>query len=146
MAKRDNERAARILAEAQLTGNDLQVVERHEISLRTLYNYRAALAEDRELSTLFMNLLRAAETQSWLSQLDKTMLALLKKITGGLELVSPEDIGDLARLAEIMDTLAEIRLSRDMYGVDEKGESEERARAAGAARREGEGAAPSGLN
>ena len=49
MAKRDNERAAKILAEAQLTGNDLQVVERHGISLRTLYNYRAALAEDREL-------------------------------------------------------------------------------------------------
>ena len=140
----DKHRAARILAEAALT-SDGQAADKYGVTTRTVRRYREALFEDTELSALFMNLLRAAETQNWLSQLDATMLALLKKITGGLELVSPEDIGDLARLAEIMDTLAEIRLSRDMYGVDEKGEQEERAHRTGGPRREGAGA-PGSLN
>ncbi len=42
MAKRDNARVARLLAEAPLT-TDAKVCESHGITLRTLQNYLAAL-------------------------------------------------------------------------------------------------------
>ena len=148
MAKRDNEKAAKILAEAALLRNDAKVCERWGITTRTLQNYRAALAEDGELSASFINLLKATETQDWLTQLDATMQSVLKKIADGLELFAPESFSDLVSLAGIIDTLSEIRLSRDMYGIDEpnKGTETQGAGTESRTRRQGEGAAPSGLN
>jgi len=74
------------------------------------------------------------------------MQTVLSKITDGLELVAPQDIGDLFRLAEIMDVLAEIRLSRDMYGVDEQSETAapQGEGTQGGARSSGSSAAPFG--
>ena len=77
--KRDNELAARALVDAILF-DDAKACERHEITRRTLQNYRKALIDDEELSHVFAAHLREATRRSWGDELDAAISDMLTSI------------------------------------------------------------------
>ncbi|QLG11014.1 hypothetical protein HLB42_09690 [Deinococcus sp. D7000] len=116
MAKRDNARAARLLAEAALT-TDAKVCESHGITLRTLQNYRAALKTDPELSRLYAEARQVVITRDWAEQLGVTLsgaAAKLLALIDGAQSSAPETI---QAVTGAVLGLAEIALTRDMLAA-----------------------------
>lgn len=114
MAKRDNHKAALVLAEAAFLKDDLQVTRKFKISLRTLYNWRTAAKSDRELAQLFTEAFQELEKRDWAVELTHTLAAgviHLKRLILGAKSSDPETIQAVTGAVLGM---AEIAMTREM--------------------------------
>lgn len=113
MAKRDNHKAARALAEWALSNfsrsSALTVAQNHEIAERTLWRYLAALKDDTELSALLDDATQSLLNSGWASRIDKTMSKVMDKIDGVLE-----DKQSLSDLTNAFRQIAEIALAKQV--------------------------------
>lgn len=132
--KRDNERIARILVEAETTGNDRKVAGRHGITDRTLRNWRARLKKDGELSALFLERLEGVEL-SWRWDLVRTMRVALRRAR---TLLRKET--DLDKVTNLIEQAGGVGTSREALGLD--GTSADRARPAAPEAEGSNGGAP----
>ena len=78
MARRKNERAAKVLADAFFLGIE-RAAEKHDVSPRSVYNYRAALKKDEHLSNLFSEHVSEVHKQDWVAGLEADVLADIKQ-------------------------------------------------------------------
>ena len=111
--KRDNAKAARILVDAELTGN-ATACRKHEVTTRTLQRYRQALEHDTELSQFFAEHLRIAVQRHWADELDGALAATITRLRG---LVEGSD--DLHAVTGAFRALAELALTREALCLDE---------------------------
>ena len=109
--KRDNAKAARVLVDAELTGN-ATACRKHEVTTRTLQRYRQALEHDTELSQLFAEHLRTAVERHWADELDDTMTATITRLRGLVE-----DSDDLHAVTGAFRALAELALTREALNL-----------------------------
>lgn len=114
--KRDNAKAARVLADAALT-SDAKACEKHEITLRTLQNYRAALKTDQELSRLFDEAKRQVVTLHWAQQIDVTLSGATAKLLDLIEKASTPTPETIVAVTGAVQSLAEIAMTRDMLAA-----------------------------
>jgi len=115
VAKRDNQLAARALADAVLT-NDRTAAAKHKITDRTLRRYREALDTDAELSASFRTALDALLTSSWVTELDRGLSDLIGQLrTRSLTLAnSPEGY---QALVDAVRALGEIAVAREVLSA-----------------------------
>jgi hypothetical protein len=113
--KRDNAKAARALVDAALLG-DATACAQHEITLRTLQRYRAALEDDEELSRLYAELSRAVTSQHWATELNITLTTSVRKLgtlVRNLDTPSAESISAVTGAIKVM---SEIAITREVLG------------------------------
>lgn len=114
--KRDNERAARALVDATLFG-DRKACELHEITDRTLRNYRAALADDPDLSEKYALLSVQVSRLSWADQIDVTLGGATAKLLQLIEAATSSSPETIQAVTGAVKDLAEIAMTRDMLAA-----------------------------
>lgn len=115
---RDNDLAARVLAECRFTKDPIQVIQRHGIAQSTYYNWLEALQTDPTLGTLYLQRLNDLINKPWADELAqgiKVAIAKLVSLVEGLENSSPENI---RTALEVVEHLADLELTR--YGIASK--------------------------
>ncbi|WP_019585251.1 hypothetical protein [Deinococcus apachensis] len=114
--KRDNARAARALVDAALLG-DATACTKHEITLRTLQRYRAALDDDEELSSFYSQLSRAVTTQNWAQELNITLVTLVRRQEEIARDLRNPTAENLSAITGAIKALAEIAITREVLGA-----------------------------
>lgn len=113
MAKRDNTKAARALAEWSLTNfkyNAItKVAENHGVTTRTIENWFAALNKDSELSDLFSEHRNELTKGEWASNIDSTLSTILERI----KFVSATST-DLPELTLAFEKVADVSLAKEI--------------------------------
>jgi len=119
--KRDNERAARALADAALLG-DRKACEKHAITDRTLRNYRAALQTDPELSWLFQTACTELTRRHWAEELNDTLNAATQKLKALILNAHSTDPETITAITQAVLGMAELALTRDILATRTEGE------------------------
>ena len=136
MSEFNAERAAQILAEAAISGNDRKTAKRHGVSDRTLRGWRHRLLEDPHFAALFQERIDEVEL-SWRADLVRTMRSGLRRAR---KLLAETD--DLDKVTNLVDKLGGVGTAREALGVDGPRPDRSRqpaAEAPGSADAEGEG-------
>lgn len=121
MAKRDNIKAARALAEAAFS-TDAKVCEEYGITLRTLQNWRAALKKDKELSRLFAEAHRELGNRDWGETVAQTLNAAAQKLQALILGATSSDPETIRAVTDGVTGLAKIAMTREMLQARMKGE------------------------
>lgn len=121
VARRDNPKAARALAEAAFS-TDAKVCERYGITLRTLQNWRAALKADPELSRLFAEAHAELERRDWGDEVSRTLSAAAQKLQALILGAQSSDPETIRAVLEGVTGLAKIALTRELLQARMKGE------------------------
>ena len=119
MARRDNARAARALAEWALEGFREAAVAKltatYEVSPRTLWNWKKALDSDSELAGLFRARLNDILDKDWAAHLDEALAELVQRIRA-----LAADEPDLAKVVDAFRALSEVAITREVLrGADD---------------------------
>lgn len=113
MARRDNARAARALAEWALEGFREAAVAKltatYEVAPRTLWNWKKALDSDSELAGLFRDRLNAALDLDWSQHLGEALAELVQRIR-----TLAADEPDLGKVVEAFRALSEVEITREV--------------------------------
>ena len=113
MAKRDNNKAARALAEWSLNNfkyNSLdKIAERYEVTTRTIENWFYSLNQDSELSDLFSEHRNELTKGQWANQIDATLSAIL----GRMKLLADKSIS-LPDLTLAFEKVADVSLAKEI--------------------------------
>lgn len=115
MPRRDNNLAARALADAVLT-NDRTAAAKHGITDRTLRRYREALETDPELSATFRATLDALLTEGWAKELDAGIRDLIGQLRRRSETLANTPEGYQA-LVDAVRALGEIAVAREVLNA-----------------------------
>lgn len=99
----DRARALRILVDAEQFG-DAKAVATWEISMRTLFNYRARLRNDPELAALF-NRLRAEEEEDWKLARQRFLRDGINKLRELVAQATVQQLGAVAKAIELIGNL-----------------------------------------
>lgn len=117
MAKRDNAKAARVLAEAAFVKDDVQVLGKFKISLRTLYNWRDALRTDAELARLFAEACAELEKRDWADELTFALSAGVRHLQTLILGARSSDPETIQAVTNAVLGMAEIAMTRDMLAA-----------------------------
>lgn len=111
---RDNDLAARVLAEAAFYGGGAKVAEKYGYTSRTFLNWQEALENEPTLSALYLKALNELAHQKWAEDLNASVRRTLEKITRMIEDLEPT--ADNLRLAlDALRQLSDLELTR--YGI-----------------------------
>lgn len=114
MAKRDNHKAARALADWAQHGftraTENKIADTYGINTRTLWRWKDALDDDNELSALFRARLNDALDQDWASHLGEALVELIQRIR---ELADQPDT-PLRDVTEAFRALSEVAITREV--------------------------------
>lgn len=111
--KRDNEKAARALADAHLH-DDRTACEIHKITDRTLRRWREALKSDPELSALFRLYCQQAAATDWAKEIDSALASTTRKLQELVEAAQTPDPETIEAVTGAVATLAEVAMTRDV--------------------------------
>ena len=119
MARRDNARAARALAEWALEGFGRaaadQIAATYKVAPRTVWNWKAALDTDSELAALFRARLNDILDKDWAAHLDEALAELVQRIRA-----LAADEPDLAKVVDAFRALSEVAITREVLrGADD---------------------------
>ena len=124
--RRDNHQAARALADwAQHRfgrPQERDIAATYGVSIRTLWNWKAALDDDSELAALYRTAVQTHVTREWADQLDDALRAAITRL---LQLMSTES--DLAKVTEAFAKLSEVAIAKEMLRGALAGQSDGRA-------------------
>lgn len=113
MARRDNARAARALAEWALEGFREAAVAKltatYEVAPRTLWNWKKALDTDSELAALFKARLNDILDRDWAAHLTDALAELVQRIR-----TLAADEPDLGKVVEAFRALSEVEITREV--------------------------------
>lgn len=113
MARRDNARAARVLAEWALEGFREAAVAKltatYEVAPRTLWNWKKALDSDSELAGLFRDRLNDILDKDWAAHLTDALAELVQRIR-----TLAADEPDLGKVVEAFRALSEVEITREV--------------------------------
>lgn len=112
---RDNELAARVLAEAHIGGSVVRVLEKHKIPQRTYFDWLNALSTDAVLAHIYTQRVRELVNQNWADELNAGLRKLINKLVDlvdGLEQSSPANI---EIVLQVVKELSDLELTR--YGL-----------------------------
>ncbi len=123
LPERDNQRAARALADAHFM-TDGQAARKHGISSKSLQRYRAALEKDTSLSTLYLQCLDEIAHRDWADELSQTLTTALRKIGAKLEAVEADTLTDITHLVGLTRELMELELSRKYAEHETRGDDQ----------------------
>lgn len=119
--ERDDERAARALADAHFT-TDAKAAAKHGISTRSIERYRARLDKDTLLSGIYDRLLDEMRRRPWADELNQTLTTALRKIGATLNEVPAENLADVAQMVGLTRELMELELSRKYAEYETRGD------------------------
>lgn len=122
--KVDKHRAARLLAEAAFS-TDAKTCENAGITVRTLQNYRAALATDVELSRLYDEARKLLTMRSWADETDLSLSVGVQKLRSLIESVQKPTPGNIAVVTEAVSKLGELAMTNRMLSARLKALEEE---------------------
>lgn len=130
MAKRDNQLAARALADWAREGfreaHANRITETYGVTVRTLWNWKAALDTDSELAGLFRDRLNDILNKDWAAYLGEALGELVQRIRA-LALDEP----DLGKVVDAFRALSEVEITREVLRVGADAESDRGYAAAG---------------
>jgi hypothetical protein len=131
VARRDNARAARALAEWALEGFREAAVAKltatYEVAPRTLWNWKKALDTDSELAGLFRDRLNDILDRDWAAHLTDALAELVQRIRA---LAAGEE--DLGKVVEAFRALSEVAITREVLrGATDAGQDRGYATASG---------------
>lgn len=121
MAKRDNIKAARALAEAAYS-TDATVCDEFGITIRTLQRWREALKTDPELSRLFAECHRELGNRDWGDMVTSTLSAAAQKLQALILGATSSDPETIRAVTDGVTGLAKIAMTREMLQARMKGE------------------------
>jgi hypothetical protein len=117
MPKRDNNQAARALAEWAMqqfkTQHDASIAEKYGITTRTLWNWKDALRTDRQLSANFQQLTNGLLDQHWAAELDEALTDAIARMRSLMR-----NATDLREVTEAFKALAEVGITREVLSAD----------------------------
>lgn len=132
---RNNELAARVLAEAAFYGGGVRVAEKYGIARSTYFDWQNALEKDEQLGLLYLRALNDLARLEWANDLNASLRRTLEAITATIESLerTPDNLKVMLEAAQkLMDwemnrVVAEIeskraleeRLGEGPYGVSE---------------------------
>lgn len=119
--KIDRDRAAEILAEAEIKG-DRETAQIYNITTRTIENYRARLSFDRELSEVFKKT-RKERQAGWIDEVPSAIALGIEFLKGSFQQADRHDPDAIAAVTQSVEMLADLELTRQMIdkrlaGVD----------------------------
>lgn len=110
--KRDNEKAARVLAEWAMSHfREAKIPElsaTYDISERTLWNWRKEVSTNKQLALLYESRLNDLLNQDWKSELGETLTAGIRRMR---ELINTSE--SLTAVTDAVSTLVDIELTSD---------------------------------
>lgn len=107
----DAERAARVLVDACFM-TDAEAAERHDLSRRTVLNYRKRLASDAELAQLFTAKLQEARAhEGWADDLTSTIRTAMSAVRRCANEMDPTKPSTLQALTDALRVLTEAQLA-----------------------------------
>ena len=86
---RNNELAARVLAEAAFYGGGAKVAEKYGFTSRSFLNWQNELENDPQLSALYLKALSTLAHQRWAEDLNASIRRSVEKITTMIEALEP---------------------------------------------------------
>ena len=108
----DYERAATVLVDALYEG-DVEAVQRHGVTRKSLYNWRHRLATDQRLAQLFNEKRRQAETE-WAPQFVPAIRDAVEFLRRAARELDPADPDAVHAVAGALKILAEIAMTREV--------------------------------
>lgn len=129
MAKRDNNHAARALADWARTGfargTAQTIADTHKVSTKTLTRWKHALNDDPELSAKFRDLLNDLLNADWVAHLNDA----LRELTEIMRSKAKEADASLAMVTDAFRALSDVVLTREVLALDDGDESDLQGRA-----------------
>ena len=114
MAKRDNQAAARALADWAREGfreaHVQKITATHKVAARTLWNWKKALDTDPELAGLFRDRLNDALNKDWATHLDEALTELVQRI----RTLASDDEATLNAVVDAFRALSEVHITREV--------------------------------
>lgn len=114
MASRNNHRAARILVHGTLQGDE-SAAAHFGVHIRTVKNYREALASDEELALFFQELLEKA-TNGWVASMRGALQSAARRLKEFAETADLSDLDQVREIRLIFQTLGQTAVFREAIG------------------------------
>lgn len=113
MARRDNDKAARALADWARHGFTRatadQIAATYQVAPRTVWNWKAALDDDTELAALFRERLNDLLNKDWAAHLDTALAETVEKLRALIQAST-----DLTSVVEAFRALSEVAITREV--------------------------------
>ena len=113
MPRRDNHLAARALADWArqrfATSEAAAIAATYGVGIRTVWNWKGALDDDRELAALYRDAVERHVTSSWADELDAALAETIARLR---VLIAHSE--SLAEVTEAFGTLSDVAIAKEM--------------------------------
>ena len=127
MAFRDNDKAARALADLHMCKDEASVRKRHKISAVSLWRYKQALETETELKELFQFYLQAGITKSWADDLGEHLTHTMRVAREHIDHLPKASADSLKAINEHLKIVGDLRITVDALADDDSDDSQGRA-------------------